>query len=103
MKYAFTRNCFENYEKRRKTQPYNLPSAGSVFKRPKNNFAPVLIESSGLKGLCCGGAKISPKHCGFIVNPQTNATFNQVIKLISKIKKTVLKKFDIINLYDILI
>ena len=97
------KKCFTYYEKRRKTQPYNLPSAGSVFKRPQNSFAPVLIESCGLKGLSCGGAEISSKHCGFIVNSKNNATFNQVIKLINKIKKTVLKKFDIILEEEIII
>lgn len=97
------KKCFDCYEKRRKLQPYNLPSAGSVFKRPKNSFAPVLIESCGLKGLRCGGAEISSKHCGFIVNPQYCATFNQVFKLICKIKKTVLKKFDIILEEEIII
>lgn len=95
--------CFLNYENRRKTQPYNLPSAGSVFKRPQNEFAPVLIERCKLKGLRCGGAEISSKHCGFIVNFNNQAKFQQVLKLISKIKKTVLKKFDIILQEEIII
>ena len=84
-------------------QPYNMPSAGSVFKRPENNFAPVLIQRSKLKGVACGGAKISTKHCGFIVNENGEATFKQVFKLISKIKKTVSKKFDIILEEEIII
>lgn len=95
--------CFLNYENRRKTQPYNLPSAGSVFKRPQNEFAPVLIERCKLKGLRCGGAEISSKHCGFIVNFNNQAKFQQVFKLITKIKKTVLKKFDIILQEEIII
>jgi len=95
--------CFDNYEKRRKMQPYNMPSAGSVFKRPLNAFAPVLIQRSKLKGVACGGAKISSKHCGFIVNESGQATFKQVFKLIAKIKKTVLKKFDIILEEEIII
>ena len=95
--------CFKNLKKRRETQPYNFPSAGSVFKRPQNSFAPVLIERSKLKGVCCGGAKISSKHCGFIINYNGQATFNQVLKLINKIKKTVLKKFDIILNEEIII
>ena len=96
-------NCLKFYEKRRKMQPYNFSSAGSVFKRPLNNFAPVLIERCKLKGLCCGGAEISPKHCGFIVNKNGEATFKQVFKLIAKIKKTVEKKFDIILEEEIII
>lgn len=95
--------CLENYKNRLNLQPYNLPSAGSVFKRPQNDFAPVLIERCKLKGLRCGGAEISPKHCGFIVNFNKQATFKQVIKLITKIKKTVLKKFDIILVEEIII
>lgn len=95
--------CYLNYENRRKTQPYNLPSAGSVFKRPQNEFAPVLIERCKLKGLRCGGAEISSKHCGFIVNFNKQAKFQQVFKLITKIKKTVLKKFDIILQEEIII
>lgn len=95
--------CFENFKKRRELQPYNYSSAGSVFKRPQNSFAPVLIERSKLKGVCCGGAKISSKHCGFIINFNNQATFNQVLKLINKIKKTVLKKFDIILKEEIII
>lgn len=95
--------CYKNYENRRKTQPFNLPCAGSVFKRPKIEFAPVLIEKCGLKGVSCGGAEISTKHCGFIVNKTGDATFNQILKLISKIKKTVSKKFDIILEEEIII
>jgi len=95
--------CFENLKKRQNSQPYNLPSAGSVFKRPNGEFAPVLIERCKLKGLRCGGAEISNKHCGFIVNYNYCATFNQVFKLITKIKKTVLKKFDIILNEEIII
>ncbi len=95
--------CLQNFKKRQETQPYNLPSAGSVFKRPKNEFAPVLIERCSLKGFKCGGAQISTKHCGFIVNINNQATFNQVFKIITKIKKTVSKKFDIILEEEIII
>ena len=95
--------CFENYEKRRNTQPYNLPSAGSVFKRPDNNtFVPILIENCALKGLKYGEAQISLKHCGFIVN-LNNAKFKDVLKLINKIKKTVFKKYGIILKEEIII
>ncbi len=97
------RLCFDNLKKRQNTQPYNYPSAGSVFKRPLNEFAPVLIERCKLKGVSCGGAKISSKHCGFIINKNNQATFVQVLKLITKIKKTVLKKFDIMLEEEIII
>lgn len=97
------KTCLSNLKKRMQVQPYNLPSAGSVFKRPINEFAPILIERCALKGFKCGGAQISTKHCGFIVNLDGNATFNQVFKIISKIKKTVLKKFDIMLEEEIII
>ncbi len=58
----------ENMKKRRDTQPIDLPSAGSFFKRPKGYFAAKLIDDAGLKGLRVGGACISDKHAGFIVN-----------------------------------
>lgn len=95
--------CLQNLKNRQNSQPYNKPSAGSVFKRPLNNFAPVLIERCNLKGFKCGGAEISTKHCGFIVNNDGTATFNQVFKLITKIKKTVSKKFGIILEEEIII
>ncbi len=98
------KSCFDFYSKRRRLQPYEYPSAGSVFKRPDENmFAPVLIESCGLKGFKVGGAEISKKHCGFIVNKNLNAKFVQVDKIINKIKKTVEKKFGIILKEEIII
>lgn len=70
--------------KRRQTQPYDLPSAGSIFKR--NNFLPAkIIDDFGLKGLILGEAQISKKHAGFIVN-LGNATSKDVLKLIHIIK-----------------
>lgn len=70
--------------KRRQTQPYDLPSAGSIFKR--NNFLPAkIIDDFGLKGLTLGEAQISKKHAGFIVN-LGNATSKDVLKLIHIIK-----------------
>ena len=96
--------CFENYEKRRNTQPYNLPSAGSVFKKPSEGIsAPILIENCSLKGLKCGGAQISTKHCGFIVNYNNKAKCDNVLKLIGKIKKTVFEKYGIILKEEIII
>lgn len=55
-------------ERRRQSQPLHLPSAGSFFKRPEGNFAGALIERAGLKGASVGGALVSPKHAGFLVN-----------------------------------
>lgn len=70
-------------------QPFSMRSAGSVFKKPKENFAPYLIERCGLKGVKIGEAQVSKKHCGFIVNLK-DAKFSDVFKLICKIKPRVL-------------
>ena len=78
--------------KRRESQPLDLPSAGSVFKRPKEGYAAALIEQAGLKGLTVGGAQVSEKHAGFIVN-RANASFNDVISLIEHVKETVYVEF----------
>lgn len=94
--------CLEVFTKRKQAQPYDSPSAGSVFKKPNGTHAPLLIEKCNLKGFTIGGAQISTKHCGFIIN-YDNATFNDVFKLIAKIKKTILKKFDIILTEEIII
>ena len=74
--------------RRKDKQPYDMPSAGSVFKRPQNGFAAVLIEQCGLKGRRVGGAQVSEKHAGFIVNTG-GATCQDVLELISIIRKTV--------------
>lgn len=76
---------------RAQKQPLNYPSAGSVFKRPEGLFASKLIDEAGLKGLTVGGAKVSEKHAGFIVN-FNNATACDVYNLIEKVKKIVFKK-----------
>lgn len=78
-------------EKRRNSQPLDKPSAGSTFKRPKTGYAAALIEQSGLKGFGIGGAQVSDKHSGFIVN-RGGATFKDVIRLIDYVMETVLKK-----------
>lgn len=75
--------------RRRDKQPLEYPSAGSVFKRPEGHFAGALIEQCGLKGKTIGGAQISQKHAGFIINIG-NATCEDVLKLIEFTKKTVL-------------
>ena len=97
-----TSKCKEYLKKRIESQPYNMPSAGSIFKRCGETPAPILIEETGLKGKSSGGAQISPKHCGFIVNLGL-AKFKQVFKLITKIRKTVFKKFGIILTTEIVI
>ncbi len=76
----------EDYNRRRKDkQPLEMPSAGSVFKRPEGFFAGKLIEDASLKGYKVGGAMVSNKHCGFIVNTG-NATAQDVIDLIEHIQ-----------------
>ena len=77
--------------RRRDKQPLELPNAGSVFKRPVGHFAGALIEQCGLKGYSIGGAAVSPKHAGFIVN-NGNATADDVKRLINHIQETVLKE-----------
>ncbi len=81
----------ELMERRKTKQPYDMPSAGSVFKRPEGYFAGTLIEQCGLKGKTVGGAQVSPKHAGFIVN-NGGATCGDVQKLISLIQETVLRE-----------
>ena len=75
--------------RRREKQPLNLPSAGSTFKRPEGYFAGALIEQAGLKGLRVGGACVSEKHAGFVVND--NATARDVLDLIRLVQARVLE------------
>jgi len=75
-------------EKRNSTQPIGLPSCGSVFKNPNGNYAAELIEASGLKGFCVGGACVSEKHANYIIN-QDNASATDIENLINHIQKTV--------------
>lgn len=77
--------------RRRNRQPLNMSSAGSVFKRPPGQYAGKLIEDSGLKGFSIGGARVSEKHCGFIVNTG-DATASDVIRLIEHVQNTVYEK-----------
>lgn len=79
------------FARRKSKQPLEMPSAGSVFKRPPGHFAGSLIESCGLKGTRVGGAMVSPKHAGFIVNAG-GATCGDVLRLIDTIKETVLRE-----------
>lgn len=84
----------EFYKKRLKKQPYNYPSAGSVFKNPKNNYAGKIIEEQGLKGMSVSGAYVSEKHANFIVNKQS-CTGKDIITLIKIIKQKVKKETNI--------
>ncbi len=82
----------EDYISRRKSkQPLEYPSAGSFFKRPEGYFAGALIEKNGLKGTSVGGAQVSEKHAGFIIN-RGGATAADVIKLSQRVSDTVLAK-----------
>jgi len=81
-------------EKRRNTQPLDMPSAGSVFKRPVRGYAAELIDKAGLKGYTVGGAQISKRHAGFIVN-LGNASFADVIAVMEHTKEEVLKLFNV--------
>ena len=81
-------------EKRRDKQPLDLPSAGSAFKRPVGGFAAALIDEAGLKGYSIGGAQVSEKHAGFVVN-RGGATSHDVQALMEHVRKTVLEKTGI--------
>ena len=82
-------------EQRRATQPHGIPTAGSYFKRPKNAPpAALLIDQAGLKGLTVGGASVSEKHAGFIVN-SGSATAEDVKRLAQAVKNTVLHRFGV--------
>ncbi|MDO9582920.1 MAG: UDP-N-acetylmuramate dehydrogenase [Desulfomicrobium sp.] len=78
--------------KRREKQPLEFPSAGSVFKRPPGAYASQLIDQAGLKGLRVGGAQVSEKHAGFIVNVD-NATCRDVLELVEICRRTVRERF----------
>ncbi|WP_226391914.1 UDP-N-acetylmuramate dehydrogenase [Ructibacterium gallinarum] len=80
--------------KRVEKQPLNLPSAGSTFKRPEGAFAGKLIQDAGLMGLRVGGASVSKKHAGFVVNDQ-GASAEDVRKLIALVQEKVKEKFQI--------
>ncbi|MDO4439050.1 MAG: UDP-N-acetylmuramate dehydrogenase [Eubacteriales bacterium] len=82
----------DDYLSRRKEkQPLEYPSSGSTFKRPEGDFAGRLIEASGLSGVSVGGAQVSEKHCGFVINKQS-ATAKDVYELIAMIQNVVFEK-----------
>ncbi|HZJ75266.1 MAG TPA: UDP-N-acetylmuramate dehydrogenase, partial [Clostridia bacterium] len=87
-KYEIKSKMNDLMERRRDKQPLEYPSAGSIFKRPENNFAGALIEKCGLKGFTIGGACVSNKHAGFIINTG-NASSSDILSLINHIQKVV--------------
>ena len=74
--------------KRREKQPLEYPSAGSTFKRPEGYFAAKLIEDAGLKGFSVGGAMVSEKHSGFVIN-YNDATASDVMELCRQVREKV--------------
>ena len=81
----------ELMDKRRTKQPLEYPSAGSTFKRPEGSYASLLIEQCGLKGMSVGGAEVSTKHSGFIIN-KGGATSADILTLIEKVREIVKEK-----------
>ena len=80
--------------RRREKQPLEYPSAGSTFKRPEGYFAGKLIQDAGLSGYTVGGAMVSPKHNGFVINAK-DATAADVKQLIDDVQKTVFEEFSV--------
>ena len=81
-------------QRRREKQPLEYPSAGSTFKRPEGFFAGKLIQDSGLSGYRIGGAEVSAKHCGFVIN-RGDATSDDIYQLIRHIIRTVEEKHQV--------
>ena len=79
---------------RQSKQPLEFPSAGSMFKRPVGHFAGALIEQSGLKGFTVGGAQVSEKHAGFVINAG-GATCSDVLELVRQVQMRVMEKFGV--------
>ena len=80
--------------RRKEKQPLEYPSAGSTFKRPEGYFAGKLIQDAGLRGYQVGGAQVSEKHCGFVINKE-NATATDVVNLIHDVQRIVYEKFQV--------
>ena len=85
---AIRQRMQELMQKRKESQPLEWASAGSTFKRPEGYFAGTLIDQCGLKGLTVGGAQVSEKHAGFVIN-RGGATCADVLALIEEIQKRV--------------
>ena len=92
---AQIRADMDTYQRRREEkQPLEMPSAGSTFKRPQGYFAGKLIMDAGLAGTSVGGAQVSTKHCGFVVNTG-GATADDVCRLIEHVQDTVRERFGV--------
>ncbi len=81
-------------DRRTEKQPLEYPSAGSTFKRPEGYFAGKLIQDSGLRGYQVGGAQVSEKHCGFVINKE-KATAAEIRQLISDVQDRVEGQFGV--------
>ena len=92
--YAIKARMDELTAKRREKQPLEYPSAGSTFKRPEGYFAGKLIQDSGLRGYQVGGAQVSEKHCGFVINKE-KATAAEIRQLISDVQDRVEGQFGV--------
>ncbi|MDO4268358.1 MAG: UDP-N-acetylmuramate dehydrogenase [Eubacteriales bacterium] len=90
-KQAIRSHMDELAAKRREKQPLEYPSAGSTFKRPEGYFAGKLIEDAGLRGYMTGGAQVSEKHCGFVIN-RDNASAGDIYRLCRHVERTVLEQ-----------
>lgn len=89
------KDTMDDYNARRRDkQPLEYPSAGSTFKRPEGHFAGKLIMDAGLRGFQIGGAKVSDKHCGFIINVG-NATSEDILDVIAETKERVFERFTV--------
>lgn len=93
-KEAISAKMKELMQRRRDKQPLEYPSAGSTFKRPVGHFAGKLIMDAGLRGYQLGGAQVSEKHCGFVIN-KDHATCQDILDLIHYIQEEVKSKFDV--------
>ncbi|MBR6694920.1 MAG: UDP-N-acetylmuramate dehydrogenase [Oscillospiraceae bacterium] len=86
------KSAMDDFMNRRKTkQPLEYGSAGSTFKRPEGSYASLLIDECGLKGYSVGGAQVSEKHAGFVIN-KDNATFSDVMSVIEDVRRIVKEK-----------
>ena len=100
---AAIRAKMDDFSQRRVSkQPLDMPSAGSTFKRPEGRFVGQMVEESGLKGFRIGGAEVSVKHAGFIVNAD-HATAKDVLQLIEYIKKIILENYNVSLIPEVLV
>ena len=92
---AIHARMLELWKKRSASQPLDRPSAGSTFKRPKTGYAAAMIDAAGLRGRSVGGAQVSEKHAGFVINTGS-ATFADVTALMAQITDAVYEKFGVV-------